>query len=106
MLQLLSWLLWPVLAVALVDDLLLRPRRRIAALPAAPEDPPFMKGVYSLVPVLLIAGALRLFRSERLDFALVLVVISLVGGVIWALDRWLLAPARARAATAAGQRSD
>jgi signal peptidase I len=48
----------------------------------------------------------RLFRSERLDFALVLVIISMVGGVIWILDRWLFAPRRARAALAAGQRPE
>jgi signal peptidase I len=33
----------------------------------------------------------------------VLVVISIVGGLIWALDHWWLGPARARAAIAAGR---
>ncbi len=102
----LSWLLWPVLAIAVVDDWFLRPRRRLAALPATVEDPPFLKAVYAALPVVLIAGAFRLFRSERLDFALVLVVISVVGGVIWAIDHWLLAPARTRAAAAAGHRPE
>ncbi len=39
--------------------------------------------------------------SEELDFALALVVISAVGGVIWALDAWVLGPARDRAAARA-----
>jgi len=100
---LLSWLLLPVFAITLVDDWFLRPRRRLAALPATLEDPAWLKLCYGALPVLVIAGALRLFRSERLDFSLVLVIISLVGGVIWALDAWLLAPARRRAAQAAGK---
>jgi signal peptidase I len=102
----LSWLMWPVLVIAVVDDWFLRPRRRLAALPAAAADPAWLKAVYGLLPIVLIAGALRLFRSEQLDFALVLVVISVLGGVIWALDRFLLGPARARAALAAGHRPE
>src|SRR5688572_11084450 len=98
--------MWPVLAIAVVDDWFLRPRRRLAALPGKFADPPWLHAVYAVLPVLMLAGALRLFRSERLDFALVLVVISVVGGAIWAVDRFLLAPGRARAATAAGQNAD
>ena len=40
-----------------------------------------------MLPVLAVAGAIKLLRSERLDFSLVLVVISLVGGAIWAARR-------------------
>jgi signal peptidase I len=100
----LSWLMWPVLAVAVIDDWFLRPRRRLAALPAAAVDPPWLRAVYGALPIVLVAGALRLFRSERLDFALVLVVISAIGGAIWALDRFVFAPARARATAAAGHK--
>jgi signal peptidase I len=103
---LLSWLLWPVLAIAVVDDWFIRPRRRLAALPAEAVDPPWLKVVYAILPVVLVAGALRLFRSERLDFALVLVVISVVGGAIWAIDRLWFARLRARAAMAAGRKPD
>ncbi|MFO7325128.1 MAG: signal peptidase I [Pseudomonadota bacterium] len=99
----LTWLLWPVLAVVVVDDWFLRPRRRLAALPAAAEDAPFLKALYGMLPVLLVAGVLRLVRSEQLDFGLVLVVASVVGGAVWALDRWVFAPQRARAARAAGR---
>ena len=52
----LSWLLWPVLAIAVVDDWFLRPRRRLAALPATVEDPPFLKAVYAALPVVLANG--------------------------------------------------
>src|SRR6185369_9733381 len=81
----------------------LRPRRRLAALPAVIQDPPFMRLIYGVLVLLLIAGALRLFTSARLDFSLVLVVASAVGVVIWAFDSWLLRPARDRAAAAAGR---
>ena len=57
LIQVLSWLMWPVLAIAVVDDWFLRPRRRIAALPAAAVDPPWLKAVYGALPIVLIAGA-------------------------------------------------
>ena len=99
----LSWLLLPVLVVVVVDDWFLRPRRRLAALPAQVADPPLLDWLYNLLVLLLIAGALHLVRSERMDFALALVIISVVGGAIWALDVWVLRPARDRAALAAGK---
>jgi signal peptidase I len=99
----LSWLLAPALIIAVVDDWFLRPRRRLAALPAVAQDPPFLRAIYAVLPVLLIGGAIRLFRSERLDFSLVLVVASVAGAIIWAADHWLLRPARDRAAVASGR---
>jgi signal peptidase I len=102
----LSWLLWPVLVIAVVDDWFLRPRRRLAALPGQPEEAPWLGMVYGVLPVLLVAGAIRLFRSERLDFAAVLLAVSVIGGAIWALDRWVFGPRRAREAVAAGHRPD
>ena len=98
----LAWLLIPVAAITLVDDWFLRPRRRLAALPAIAEDPPFLRAAYAALPVLAIAGAIKLLRSERLDFSLVLVLVTVIGAFIWALDVLVLAPARARAALAAG----
>jgi signal peptidase I len=98
----LSWLLLPVAVVVIVDDWFLRPRRRLAALPAQPADPAPLKLLYAVFPVLVIAGAIRMFRSERLDFSLVLVVASVAGGVVWALDAWWLRRLRAAAATRAG----
>lgn len=98
-----TWLLVPVLAVVVVDDWFLRPARRLAALPGEAVDPPLLTWLYNLLLPLMIAGALHLIRSERLDFALTLVVISLVGAVIWALDVWVLRPRRDRAALALGK---
>jgi signal peptidase I len=99
----LSWLLLPAMVIAIVDDWFLRPRRRLAALPATVQDPGWLRLLYSALPVLLIGAAIRLFVSERLDFSLVLVIASFAGAVIWALDSWLLRPARDRAAAAAGR---
>jgi signal peptidase I len=99
----LSWLLLPVLVVVVVDDWFLRPARRLAALPGQAEDPALMKWLYNLLLPLIVAGALHLIRSERLDFALTLVIISLVGGIIWALDVWVVRPRRDRAALALGK---
>ncbi|MET0281349.1 MAG: signal peptidase I [Steroidobacteraceae bacterium] len=99
----LSWLLWPVAAITLVDDWFVRPGRRLKALPAVAEDPPWLKLLHAAVPILAVAGAIRLFRSERLDFSLVLVLITAIGGAIWALDAWVLAPSRHRAALAQGK---
>jgi signal peptidase I len=85
-----TWLLLPVSLIVIVDDWFLRPRRRLAALPAEAVDPAPLRLAYAIFPVLVIAGAVRLFRSERLDFSLVLVIVSVVGGIIWALDAlWL-----------------
>jgi len=99
----LSWLLLPVLAVVVVDDWFLRPQRRLAALPGEAQDPALLGLAYNAVLPLLIAAAWRLIRSEELDFAFLLVVISAVGGVVWALDAWVLRPRRDRAARALGK---
>lgn len=101
--DLLAWLLLPVGLITFVDDLFLRPRRRTAALPETPEDPAWLKAAYAALPVLAVAGAIKLLRSERLDFSLVLVLVSLIGGAIWALDAFLLRGWRERAATGRGQ---
>ena len=101
--NLLAWLLVPVGVLTFVDDLFLRPHRRARALPSAAVDPPWLRAAYAVLPVLAVAGAIKLLRSERLDFSLVLVIVTLVGAAIWALDKWVLRPARDRAASAKGQ---
>lgn len=101
--QILTWLLLPASVIVIGDDWFLRPRRRLAALPEKAVDPGWLSLLYAIYPVLVIGGALKLFRSERLDFALVLVVVSVVGGIVWALDAWLLRGSRDRAAVAAGK---
>jgi signal peptidase I len=47
----------------------------------------------------------QLLLSERLDFSLVLVLVVAASAVVWALDRWLFAPARARAAARADRQA-
>jgi signal peptidase I len=103
LLVLLAWAALPVSLIAVVDDWFLRPQRRIAQ--AGPErpDPPFMRVIYLLLPVVLVAAVLRLLSSERLDFSLVLVVVVAIAGVIWLLDHVLFAPLRRRRALAAGR---
>jgi signal peptidase I len=103
LLSVLTYLLMPVLVITVVDDWFLRPKRRTAALPAVAQDPAWLRGLYTVLPLLILAGAIKLFRSERLDFSLVLVLVSVVGAFIWALDHWVLRGSRDRAANAAGK---
>jgi signal peptidase I len=95
---LLSWLAVPAGLVCIVDDWLLRPRRAPTA-----ADAPLMKLLYWLLPLLIGAGVLRLLLAERLDFSAVLLLITVVTGVVWGLDVWVLRPQRAAAARAAGR---
>lgn len=99
----LSWLALPVGLVCLIDDWFVRPRRQIAALPQPASDPPIIALFYYALPFLVAAAVLRLLVAERLDFALVLSLITLVTGVVWWLDAVWLRGRRARAAQAKGE---
>jgi signal peptidase I len=101
--SLLTWLLLPVSVIVIVDDWFIRPDRRLAALPGEAVDPVWLRMAHAIFPVLVVAGAIRLFRSERLDFSLVLVSVSVIGGVVWALDAWWLRGRRAAEAARRGQ---
>jgi len=103
LLSLLAWAALPVTAIAILDDWFLRPRRRLAQAGAEQPDPPLMRVIYLLLPVVLVAAVLRLLGSERLDFSLVLVIVVAVAGAIWLLDHLLFAPLRRRRALAAGR---
>ena len=103
LISLLSWLAIPVALVCVVDDWLLRPRRQLAAAPQPARDPPLLAFLYYTLPVLVIAGIIRLLTAERLDFSLVLLLIAVVTGVFWLLDWAVLARRRAAAARAAGK---
>jgi signal peptidase I len=94
----LSWLAVPVGLVCIVDDWLLRPRR----VPGA-ADSQVLQVLYWVLPVLIGGGVLRLLLAERLDFSAVLLLITVVTGLVWGLDVWLLRPQRAAAARAAGR---
>jgi len=94
----LSWLAVPVGLVCIVDDWLLRPRRAPGA-----ADSQVLQVLYWMLPVLIGGGVLRLLLAERLDFSAVLLLITVVTGIVWGLDVWLLRPRRAAAARAAGR---
>jgi signal peptidase I len=99
---LLSWLALPVTLVCIVDDWLLRPRRLLAS-DVPPHDSAVMRLLYSALPVLIACAVLRLLVAERLDFSAVLLVITVVTGVVWAVDALLLAPGRLAAARSSGK---
>jgi signal peptidase I len=103
--QLATWLSYaalPVLLICVVDDWFLRPQRRLAALPAVAGDAPWLKALYGVLPVLIIACVLRIILSERMDFSLVLVSVIAAAAVVWLVDRWVLAPRRQRLAASRG----
>jgi signal peptidase I len=106
LIQLAAWLALPVALACVVDDWFLRPRR-IARAPAAAgtelPDGAIMKALYALLPLLVLAAVYRMLTAERADFSLVLVVITVLSGVVWAFDAWLLRPARDAAWRAAGR---
>ena len=104
-LQLIEWLSWaalPATVVAVIDDWFLRPRRRIVALPAVAADPPWLKALYGVLPVLLIAVILRMLVAERMDFSTVLAAGIAVAAMVWLLDGLLFAPWRRRQLAARG----
>jgi signal peptidase I len=104
-LQLIEWLSWvalPATVVAVIDDWFLRPRRRIAALPAVAADPPWLRALYGVLPVLLIAVILRMLVAERMDFSTVLTAAIAVAALVWLLDSLVLAPQRRRQFAARG----
>jgi signal peptidase I len=99
---LLSWLALPVTIVCVIDDWFVRPRRVItSAVP--PHDSALMRLLYSALPVLIACAVIRLLVAERLDFSAVLLAITVVTGIVWAVDALLLAPGRLAAARVAGK---
>src|SRR3979409_2019887 len=71
--------------VILVDGWFIRPQRDPGATSVDEPWLPKMAG-YALV-VLSLAMLWRLFRYEAVDFSLMLVVVGVVSGLIWALDQ-------------------
>ncbi len=102
---LLAWLAGPITLLAVIDDWFLRPHRRLRAGSGAMTEPAWTRAVYLALPIVIIGAILRLLVSERLDFSLVLVLVLFASAFVWVLDRFVLAPLRARAATRAGLES-
>ena len=96
----------PVTLVCVIDDWFLRPRRQLAAPLGQYTDPALMRVLYMILPVLLMASFYRLISAQRVDFSLVLVLITALSGVVWALDalvfRRLREAAAARSAREVG----
>lgn len=90
--------------VILIDGWFLRPRRDPGA--TSVEEPllPKLAG-YALVGLSL-AMLWRLFRYEAVDFSLMLVVVGVVSGIIWAADAAFFARRRRVAAASAGTPSE
>ena len=86
--------------VILADGWFYRPKRDPGATSVAEPTLPKMAG-YALV-LLSLAMLWRLFRYEAVDFSLMLVVVGVVSGLIWALDQAFFARRRKVAAAAAG----
>jgi signal peptidase I len=82
--------------IALVDDWFVR------SSPDGTSKSPFMSVVHFLLPIGCVGAVLRLLRSERLDFSLILVIVVAATGLVWLLDSLIFAPMRARAARARG----
>ena len=103
LLTILAWISIPATLVGVVDDWFLRPRRQLAVAPQIARDPPWIAAVYYALPVLIIAGVVRLLSAEELDFSAVLLVIAVVTGIVWLIDSVLFRRLRAHAAHAAGK---
>ncbi len=99
----LAWISIPATLIGVVDDWFLRPRRQLAVAPQVARDPPVITAVYYSLPVLIIAGVVRLLSVEELDFSAVLLLIAVSTGVIWLADVALFRRFRASAAQAAGK---
>lgn len=105
LIQWLSMLAAPVAVICVVDDWFFRGRRQLESaaregVPAA--DPLPMRVLYNTLPVLILAAFYSLMGSQRADFSLVLLLITLVSGFVWAVDSALLKPRRLAQAREAG----
>ncbi len=85
----LSWAAIPVGLWCAFDSWILAPRRQIAQGALAVQDPPLLRAAYAVLPVLVIAVIVRMISAERLDFSLVLLLLSIATGLVWAADTLL-----------------
>ena len=94
----------PVAILCVIDDWFVRPGRQLVLKDGQPApDPLVMRLLYGALPLLVIAWFFQLMSSQRADFSLVLIMITFLSGIVWAVDHWLLAPRRLAAARAANR---
>jgi signal peptidase I len=97
----LSWLAAPVGLWCAIDSWLFAPRRAIAAGTTNIADPPLLRAAYAILPLLVVAVIVRMISAETLDFSLVLLVLSVATGIVWAIDHFLFRKPRLAAAATA-----
>lgn len=105
LLNMLALLAAPVAIICVIDDWFFRGRRQLQSasqqgVPAA--DPLIMRVLYNGLPVLILAAFYSLMGSQRADFSLVLVLITVISGVVWGFDSVFLKPRRLTRAREAG----
>jgi len=96
----LSWAALPVGLVCAIDSWLLAPRRQVRARNPEARDPVLLQAAYAILPVLVLAVIVRMITAESLDFSLVLLILSLATGVVWAIDHFVFRARREAAAAA------
>ncbi len=100
----LSWLALPVLLICVIDDWFLRTGRELRVEEGARiHDPVIMKFLYGVLPILVLASLYRLLSAQRADLSFVLVLITAISGVVWALEHFVFRHIRTGAALAAGR---
>jgi len=98
----LALLALPVAILCVIDDWFVRPARQLVLKEGQPTpDPLVMRLLYGVLPFLVIAWFFQLMSAQRADFSLLLILITVASGIVWAIDHWLLAPRRLAAALAA-----
>jgi len=94
----------PVALICVIDDWFVRPGRQLKIEGGEPaRDPLVMRVLYGVLPFLVIAVFFQLMSAQRADFSLVLILITAVSGLVWAVDQALLRPRREAAGRAAGR---
>ncbi len=96
----LVWACSACLVVIVADGWFFRPKRDPGATSA--EELLLPRLAEYLLVALAVAMLWRMFRSEPIDFSLMLVVVGALSGAIWLVDAAVFARARNRAAAAAG----
>ena len=84
-----AWLAIPVGLLCAIDSWFFAPRRQLAQKNLDAKDPPLLRAAYAVLPVFVVAPIIRMISAEKLDFSLVLLLLSVGTGVVWLLDTLL-----------------